>query len=90
MQQGIKIAPMSQPSHIHAQVCSIYVHKTMPSKYRIIYFNSSLIVFGPHSLLLPFKAVVVKRAIWSFCPNYTQDKVVYVGAVSYVPSETAL
>lgn len=43
-----------------------------------IYFSSQLNILGPHSLLLPFKAVVVKGAIWSFCPNYIQDKVVYV------------
>lgn len=79
---------MPEPSHIHAQVCSVYAYKFMLSKK--IYFNSSLNIFGPHSPLLPFKAVVVKRAIWSFCPNYIQDKVVYVEAASYVPSETPL
>lgn len=89
MQHGIKIAPVPQPSHIHAQVCSVYAYKFMPSK-KPQNFNSSLNIFGPHSLLRPFKAVVVKRAIWSFCPNYIQDKVVYVEAASYVPSETPL
>lgn len=55
-----------------------------------MYFNSSLNILGPHSPLLPFKAAVVKRATWSFCPNYIQDKVVHVGAASYVPSDTPL
>lgn len=55
-----------------------------------IYFNIQLDIFGPFSLLLPFKAVAVKEDIWSFYPNYIQDKVVYVVPASYVPSETPL
>lgn len=53
-----------------------------------MYFDFQLNIFGPHSLLLPFKAAVVKGAIWSFCPNYIENKVVYVVPASYVPSET--
>lgn len=82
---------MSTLSHIQTQVCNVYAYRFMPSKKgHSIYFNSQLNIFGPQSPLLPFKAVVVKGAIWSFCPNYTQDKVVYVVPASYVPSETPL
>lgn len=79
---------MSQLSHIHVQVCNVYVYRFMPSKKG--HNISQLNIFGPHFLLLPFKAVVVKGAIWSFCPNYIQDKVVCVVPASYVPSETPL
>lgn len=75
--------------HTYMHRCAVLMHINLCYQKKI-YFNSSLNIFGPHSPLLPFKAVVVKRAIWSFCPNYIQDKVVYVEAASYVPSETPL
>lgn len=91
---NIKLKPLlGLNHHIHVHRCAVFMFINLchqKNKNHSMYFNSSLNIFGPHCLLLPCKAVVVKRAIWSFWPNYIQDKVVYAGAASYVPSDTPL